>query len=818
MFGNYVKTLIRVVLRSRLHSAITVLGLTLGLTISLFITMFVWFETHYEVDFENADRTYRIESLVSAPGREDRLFNLSMGPLAELLRARLDYVEQMGRSRIEWHSYQVEGEEVFNAPTYLADQGFLDIFPLDFIYGGREGLKNQTSIIISESRANLLFGTSDVVGKIIQETDANPLNIVGVFRDLPENTHLTIDMLVPLNSPQQYISAETVETSWRNIPVQTYALLKRGAQPEQFSTDINRLVEETAASDASTTGSTAELLVQPIKDIHLYGGPYRSRNKPAGNVEQLGIISVIGFLVLSVACFNYVNISTARAMTRAREVAMRKVVGAAQRNLIVQFLGETLFYVGFSWFLSLVIIDALLPLVNDFMSRSLTSDLIWHSDVILWQMAILGVVIFASGLYPAFYLARFNPIKILKEQSTDVNRKISLRTILVVLQFAASVGLIIAASVIYIQTSYARNVELGFDQQDMVVLYGIGRGAAESVRLSTALDNAIVNQPGIISVSGSEALPSWDHQNEARLGKTGMVKEDFLSFNQLAVDLDYFETYKVSTVAGRMFSEEFAADTLQWDLENRDTVELPIVVNRTGARTLGYDTDVEAVDQAITVEMQTGREREARIIGVVADFHFRSIRNEIEPMVFYPDPSRFATMAVRIDPNQRDTAIESIRNGWNKVLSYQSMGYGYLDQAIIGQYVEDERLLVVIAVLAGIAILIAGLGLYGLAAFNLERRIKEIGIRKVLGANTGDIVGLVAWQFSQPVLAANLIAWPITWFAIHEWLSGFAYRIDLTLIPFLVTGIAALIVALLTVGGQAMNVARSNPVNALKYE
>nr|WP_255938840.1 ABC transporter permease [Kordiimonas sp. SCSIO 12610] len=811
--------LLRVALRSRLHSSITIFGLTLGLTISFLIMMFVWFETHYEVNFENSNRTYRVEALVTAPGRETMHYNMSMGPTAGLLLDRLDYVEQAGRSRIEWHSYQIEDGEVFNAPTYLADQGFLEIFFLDFIAGGKEGLQNQTSIIISESRAELLFGSTDVVGKVIQVTDGRPLNIVGVFKDLPENTHLTVDMLIPLNSPQQYIPAERVETSWRHISVQTYVLTKYEVDPVQFAADINKLVEDTAASDgASTTGSNAELIVEPIKDIHLFGGPYRSRNKPAGNPEQLRIISVIGILVLAVACFNYVNISTARAMTRAREVAMRKVVGAGQKNLVVQFLGETMFYVLLSWFLALVILDALLPIVNDFMSRNLTSSIIWNPGVVMWQVAILGVVIIASGLYPAFYLSRFNPIQILKEQTAHAHRKISLRTVLVVLQFAASVGLIIAASVIYIQTNYARNVELGFDKEDMIALYGIGRGPAESIRLSTALDNAIAGKPGIISVSGSEAQPSWDHQSEARLGTVGMAKEDYLSFNQLAVDLDYFETYKVDLVSGRAFSQEFASDTLQWDLEKRETVELPLIINKKGVRTLGFNSEIEAVDQTITIELWSGALREARIVGVVDDFHFRSIRNEIEPMVFYPDPSRFATMSVRIDPNQRDTAIESIQNGWNQVLSYQSMGYGYLDQAIIAQYVEDERLLIVVAVLAAIAILIAGLGLYGLAAFNLERRIKEIGIRKVLGAETGDIVRLVAWQFSQPVLFANLIAWPITWFAIHQWLAGFAYRIDLTLVPFLITGLAALIVAILTVGGQAMNVARSNPVNALKYE
>jgi putative ABC transport system permease protein len=818
MFANYLMILFRVALRSRLHSAITVLGLTLGLTVSLLVLIYVWFETHYEVDFEDAEKIYRVEALVSAPGRESTLYNTTMGPTANLLKERLDYIEEAGRSRIEWHSYKVKDGEPFNAPTYFVDTGFLNIFPLEFIAGGKEGLANATSVVISESRANLLFGSSDVVGKVIEETDARPLNIVGVFKDLPENTHLTIDMLAPLNAPQKYISNERVDVSWRGLPVQTYIKVSKAIDLDIMVADINKLILETAAVDGTTNGRTAEFLVLHIQDIHLYGGPYRSRNKPGGNAQQLGVLTIIGLLVLAVACFNYVNISTARAMMRAREVAMRKVVGANHKQLISQFLGETMLYVVLSWFLSLVLIEAFLPFLNDFMSRDLSTSIIWRNDVVLWQVCMLGLVILMSGIYPAFYLSRFNPIKILKEQSTDVNRKISLRSILVVLQFAVSVGLITAASIIYIQTQYARDVELGFDQNDLIALYGVGRGARESTRLTRALDQAISSQPGVISVSPAQANPDWDHQDEAKLGFVGTAPQDFISFNQLRVDLDYFETYRIDMLAGRQFSEDFANDRIQWDLEARDGVELPIILNEVGARKMGFDTASDAIGQAIAIETSPGQEKDARIVGVSKDFHFRSIHNEIEPMVFYPDPTRFSTITVRIDPTRRAEAIESIRKGWNQELSFQEMGYDYLDQSIIAQYDQEERLLIAVGVLAGIAIIIASLGLYGLAAFNLERRIKEIGIRKVLGADTSDIVRLVAWQFSRPVLVANLIAWPVTWFAIHEWLSGFAYRIDLTILPFLVTAIVALILAIVTVGSQAMNVARSNPVNALKYE
>ena len=818
MFSNYIKTLFRVALRSRLHSIITILGLSLGLTISLLVLIYVWFETHYEVDFSDAGRIHRVETLVSAPGRDSILYNTAMGPVADLLKERSDYVEEAGRSRIEWHSYKIEGEEPFNAPTYFADPGFLNIFPLEFVAGGREGLANNTSIIISESRATLLFGSTDVVGRVIEETDAQPLNIVGVFKDLPENTHLTIDILAPLSAPQKYLSDERVNVSWRGLPVQTYIRLKDGVDLNVVAADVDQLIRANAPSSDNTNGRTAEFLVQPIKDIHLYGGPYRSRNKPAGNVQQLSVLSIIGLLVLSVACFNYVNISTARAMTRAREVAMRKVVGANQQQLVGQFLGETLLYVGLSWFLSLVLIEALLPFVNEFMSRELTTSIIWRSDVVIWQAAILGLVTVLSGLYPAFYLSRFNPIKILKEQSTDVNRRISLRSILVVLQFAVSVGLITATSIIYIQTQYAREVELGFDQSDLVVLYGVGRGPQESARLTRALDLAISKQPGVISVSPSQALPDWDHQDEAKLGFVDTAKEDYTSFNQLRVDLDYFETYRIDMLAGRQFSEDFAGDRIQWDLEARDGVELPIILNETGVKKMGFDTVDAAIDQAISIETSAGQVKDARIVGVSKDFHFRSIHNEIEPMVFYPDPTRFATLTVRIDPTQRAVAIESIRQGWNQELSFQEMGYSYLDQEIIAQYYQEERLLIAVGILAGIAIVIASLGLYGLAAFNLERRIKEIGIRKVLGAKTTDIVRLMTWQFSRPVIVANLIAWPLTWVFISDWLSTFAYRIDLTLMPFVVTGLVALILAALTVGGQAVHIARSNPVNSLRYE
>ncbi len=819
MFANYFAILMRIALRSRLHSIIIIFGLTLGLSVSLMIMLYAWFETHYDTNHPEADRLYRVETTISSPGRADRLFTSTMGPLAGVLEEELSSVELAARMRVEWHNYSVEGYEGFTTQTYFVDPGFLTLFPLDFIEGQNGDLSDPTAIYLSESRAKLIFGDEPAVGQLLNEDDGVVLTVKGIFKDFQENSHLAIDTLAPLTAGQMYTSREQLDTSWRNIPVQTYVRLRDNAEPAVVRNEIKSLIERFSPQDDTNNGTqTGDFSLMAVPDIHLEGGPYNSRLKLGGNKTQLTVLTSIGVLVLIVACFNYVNMATARAMTRAREVAMRKVVGAKKRHLFAQFLSETFLYVIFSWFIALVLIDTALPYVNSFIGRDLTTDYIWQSDVIALQIIVIIGVTFASGLYPTLYLSRFNPIRILKEQTADSTWKISLRTILVVLQFAVSVGLIIASSIIYVQTKYARNIDLGFDKSDTVVLYGVGRGRTETVRLTSALDKAIANQPGVVSISGSQALPSWNHNSEARLGLIGMQEDNFLSFNQLAVDLDYFETYRVKSVAGRLYSEDFATDRLQWDLENRNSVDLPIILNETGARQLGFATPQEAVDTAITIEVSTGRQRAARIVGVVEDFHFKSIHNTIDPMVFYPDPTRFTAMTVRIDATLRGDAIDSIRQGWKQVLPYQNMGYEYLEQNILAQYLQEERLLVAVGILAVVAILIALLGLYGLAAFHLERRIKEIGIRKVLGAESKDIVQLVTWQFARPVIMANLVAWPITWFFMNEWLAGFAYRIEVSLIPFLITGLVAVGFAAFTVAWQALSIARANPIRALRYE
>lgn len=822
MFMHFAKTLMRVAARSRMHSVITVAGLAIGLAVCLLALVAVWQETHYDQHHPHADRLYMVETNVQFPGREAVLRNVSMAPLAEALKEAGVGVEQTTRVRNQWHTYWRGDNLDVSSPAFFVDPSFLEMFPLEFLAGSNDtAFTTPNSVLLSESMAERFFGQENALGQTISASKTHDLTVTGVFKDLPESTHMAFDFVMPMNAPHIRFS-DTHRTSWQQLPVMTYFRLAEDAPLAPVEAALKRLADDRVeASQTNEAGDKVTLRTSliAVPDIYLEGGPYPAQFKAPGDSEKLAGLAVIGALVLVVACFNHVNIFTARAMARAREVALRKVVGASRGQLIVQFLSEAAFYCLLAWGVALAATELLLPSFAELLGRTLNSELLWQADVLGAQIALLVVVILVSGIYPAFYLSRFTPEGVMKTGAANIGSgRFNLRAILVVMQFAISIGLVISAAVIFAQTKFTQNKDLGFDAENLMVLHGVRRSPAGTIALTSALDKAISAQPGIVSVSGASAMPSWDFHDEARMRLEGQGAEEYRSIGKLSVDMDYLETYRVPVIAGRGFSDEYAADRLQWQLEERDGTAMPVVVNERMLRTLGINDAASAVGAGAYLEVNPGSERQVTIVGVIQDFHFRSLRSAISPMVLYPDPSAFNTLTVRIDPAQRDVALRSIEEGWRQVLPAQSVNPDFVDRDIVGQYQAEEQQLLVVGLLAGLAVVIAMLGLYGLAAFSIERRIKEIGIRKVLGARIEDIVRLMVWQFSKPVIAANLIAWPMAWYFARTWLDSFAYRIDLTPIPFLAAGGLALFVAGAIVAGQAIRTSHANPIHALRYE
>lgn len=821
MLRHHLNVLIRVAVRSGIHSFVTIVGLALGLTVCLLALVTVWQETHYDTYHRDADRLYMVETRLALPGRQEVLRNTSMAPLAQAAQDTMPQVAAAARVWRQWDSYWRGDNLNFSMPAYFVDPSFFDMFSFDMIAGDPAALfSTPNAALLSESMAQNMFGGADALGQTISEARRTDLTVVGIYRDLPQSTHLDVDLIVPMTAPHIRLSDRRA-TAWDNLSVVTYLKLAPGAQADSVDAAITRLLEDrfsATAGDASERG-TLETSLIPVTDIHLWGGPYEWPMKPRGDADRLLTLATIGGLVLLIACFNHINISTARAMLRSREVALRKVVGARRSQLIVQFLGEAALYCACAWTLALALTEVFLPHFSALIGVDVPGAALWDGRLLILQALLFAAVTVVSGMYPALYLSRFHPEQILRGSGGSTARhRVSLRSVLVVLQFAISIALVIATAVIYGQTRFAHDADLGFEAENLIALYGIGRGPEGTIRLSSALDDSISHQPGVISVAGASAMPSWDYRSEARIRAGGTAAEAFQSVGQVAVDLDYVETYGLTVLAGRGFSEDYAADRVQWDLGARGASDLPLIINQQAVLALGYQTNEEALDQTTIIEVSPGVERSGTIVGIVRDFHFRSLRSAIGPMVLYPDPTQFSALTVKIDPARREEAIAGIEKGWQAVLANQGISRDFVDRDIQAQYGAEMRQLNVIGLLAVLAVVIATMGLYGLATFSIERRIKEIGIRKVLGAGTGHIVRMMVWQFSQPVLVANLIAWPTAWYFASNWLERFAYRIELTPTPFAVAAMMALLVAGLVVGLQALRTAQTNPVHALRYE
>ncbi|MEO1573793.1 MAG: FtsX-like permease family protein, partial [Pseudomonadota bacterium] len=598
--------------------------------------------------------------------------------------------------------------------------------------------------------------------------------------------------------------------------VHTYLRLAPGVNAASVSDAVQSMAHRNMpAPDGMQIEDAVRVRLEPIAALHLNGKAYAQRPTAiTGNRTALVIATTVALLVLVVACINSINIATARSADRAHEVGLRKVVGASRTQLVVQFLGESALLVLMATVGALVIAEVSAGPVGSFVGRELSLGVLLQPTAMLSFLGLIVLVILLSGLYPAFVLANYKPARIF--QRGGKRGGLSLRSALVVFQFVTSIALMVLAGTVWEQVRYLESADLGFNRDDVVLLAGVRRGPAGTISLTRQLDQAIEGKPGILHVSGAHSSPSWDYADEARLRQSSAPKDTAATVDRLAVDVDFFDVLRVEPVAGRVFDMDFGPDRAQWDLAARADTELPMVLNAAAVATMGYGSPNDVIGEALNLELAAGDDRAGRVVGVVPDFHFKSLKSKIRPMVFFPDPARFNVMMVRIDGRNRDEALASLEAGWNQVLPEQAMTRNYLDRDLVGLYVTEQRQFTMLALLAAIAIFIAMLGLVGLLAHAVASRRKEISMRKVLGAEIGDVLRLFLWQFSRPVLVAAVIAWPIAWLLGERWLAGFAYRIDLSWWLFAVAGLAALMVTWLLTAMQVVKVSRTPPAEVLQ--
>ena len=831
MVKNYLTIALRGILRHKLYSFINIAGLAIGLACVILIMLFVRDELSYDGWIPGSDRLYRVEVTFYPPGRPAVPLAQTPMPLPPAMRDQIPEVRAATRLALEFMAITV-GDRHFSERVTVVDPNFLQVIPLPLVAGDpRTVLAHPESVVLSQSMARKYFGDADPIGKTIAplkpacapgaascDNSTVPLKVTGVMRDLPHNTQLYIDMLVPNTSVVDRIDQDTKHNWLTNNNSFGYVVLAAGADAARVAAKTKAMIDRSADLsryvNVKLSGSQImQARLVPFRDAHLTTDQYHGM-KPPGSWTTIYGLSAIGILILLVACFNFMNLATARATLRAREISLRKCVGATRLQLITQFLGESVLLALVALVLALALVEIVLPLYGSILQVPL--GLHYLADWPL-MLAFAGIAILAGllgGFYPALVISGFRPAAVLRANSSANPGSGALRTTLVVLQFAVSIGLGIAATVVFRQIDFARHLDLGF-RRDNIVITSTNRLSPAGME---AFAQALAKGPGVISVARSS--------HTAFGGATGDVlpvqkpgDPQMFSPTQFAVTPEYFQLYGIKILAGRALSADRGEDVYSYDYGGPGGVGDAakneghnVMVNALLARTLGY-----APQDIVGKSFIFGKAR-MRVAGVTADTLTEGVRTAALPMVYVYSRESPQNISVRIEPGRTQEAMAYIERTFHAFVPNIPVSDGFLSDSFERLYITDEKQGAMFAVFVVIAIVIACMGLFGLAAFTASRRTKEIGIRKVFGARIRDVVVLLLWQFSVPVLIANLIAWPAAWYYLHGWLEGFAYRITLSPLYFLGAGLVALLIAWATVFSHARRVAGANPIHALRYE
>ncbi|MCC6917819.1 MAG: ABC transporter permease [Alphaproteobacteria bacterium] len=832
MLQNYVTVALRNLAKHKLYSFINIAGLAVALASALLIMLFVRDELSFDKQMPDHERLYRAEATFAPPGRDPLRMGSTMFPLAGVLKSEIAGVEDA--TRIGQQSSAVKyGDKLFFEEVHPADPNFFQLLRFPLLKGDPATvLARPNTLVISERIAKKYFGDEDPVGKTVTLDEKFPLEVTGVMADVPANSHLDIDILLPIGSDaDRYYAHGGADNpgaqSWTSINHNTYFRVAPGtsiaAVEAQFPAMVRRHVDPAAIG--LPTGSDAwdllKISAMPYGRIHFSpNGALAVASRPPGDWATVYGFTMIAALILLIAAINFMNLATARATQRAREVAMRKVVGARRRQLVIQFLGESVLIALCALVLALALVELLLPAFASFVDRPITLSYLGDWDVMLGIVLAAVVTGLLGGLYPALILSGFRPATVLKSNRSGQGGSGGLRAALVIVQFAISIGLGIVASVVYGQTLYARSYDLGLHKENRLILTGIGRD--QVTPLLDTMRTQLLAIPGVTGVAGSDIEPFSGNENNTIMRQPEHPDEAIL-VRQLVVEPEFFDAYGMKIVAGRPLSRERGEDRSPAAKFGDDEPDnLSIVINEAAARRLGY-TPAEAIGKVLREDISVGtnegeRLRTRVIVGVVQDAHFDSLRQPVFPTRYIYNPHFLNHYVVATDGRDTPAVVEQVRQVWDRLVPALPARLGFVDQNYDALYAQDALRGQMFGLFSGLAVLIACLGLFGLAAFTAERRTKEIGVRKVFGANVGNIVALLLWQFSKPVLIANLIAWPVAWYYLTGWLDGFAYRIDLSPLYFIAAGLGALVIAWLTVTMHSLRVARAKPVLALRYE
>ncbi|MFC2158459.1 ABC transporter permease [Acidobacteriota bacterium] len=802
MIKNYMKIAMRNIRKYKAYSIINIVGLAIGMACCVLILLYIQDELSYDRYHEHSDRIYRIVDSITVRGGEEHHFALTSAPIGPALKRDFPEVEEVMRLYPRRRMVSTGDKKYYEDDLIYADESLFHVFSLHLIEGSPDtALTSPHSVVISEEIASKYFGTQKALDKTLRIEDEDFL-VTGIMQEMSPKSHFFADMIVSMKTVSQDPELQKAYfQNWVRHEFYTYVLLREGYSGMDLQAKLPAFIEKNAAQQIKAVlGGSLVSLVQPLKRIHLHSN-LQAEIRPNSDIKYVYIFSVIAFFILLIACVNFMNLATARSANRSKEVGLRKVVGASRFLLIKQFLGESLLFTFFSLLLAAALVISFLPSFNALTGKAIEANQLGSIAVLGFTLFILIFVGIVSGSYPAFFLSRHDPAQVLKRFSRMGGKSPWLRKGLVVGQFGISIILIISTVVVFNQLDYLRNKKLGFDKEH-VVLVPIRdnslRKNAESIKAE------LQQNPGIGDVTMANAFPGGRAAGDVVRLITEEGDKTYTT-QMIYADADYLKTMGIEIIQGRDFSKEMGTDA-----------DSAFIVNEAAVQLMQLDDPLRAELEYGYSDDEVGKR--GKIIGVARDYQFQSLKAKIAPLVIHIWPYGIRSYAIRIRPANIPATLSFIESKWKVLDPGHPFEYSFMDETFDRIYRSEEKLGQIFGIFSGLAIFIASLGLFGLALFTVEQRTKEIGIRKVLGASAGNILFTVSREFGFLVLLANVVAWPLSYLLMHNWLKGFVYRTGIEPWIFFLAAGTALVIAMMTVGFQALKAAVADPIDSLRYE
>ena len=803
MLLSYFKVIFRHLWKNRVFTIINITGLVIAITACLLILQDVGYELSFDHFFKNNTRLYRLQFNRIQQGKsmlQSARTNTAIGPT---MLKEIPEVIGMSRGGIEECLIYYNDIKINDQRVFWVDKSFLKLFPIELIQGDADkALTEPFTTVLSEKQARVYFGSDNPLGKSVVLNEGLHFTVTGVFKDLPPNSHLKLDFLMSLSTGFD-MGWASESGDWHADWVYTYILLQKDADPKLVEAKIPKLIKK-YMPNLEETNTQYQFLLTPITAIHL-DSHLDGEMEPGGDRTSVYALLLLALLILIMAWINFINLSTALSMNRSKEVGIRKTIGALKHQLVTQFLLESVIVNVMALVFSIAVVILVRHNFAQLTGKPLEFEYWWQTNLILWIAMIFVAGILLSGFYPAFMLSSFKPIMVLKGKMYGNRQRINLRRVLVIFQYAVSIALIAGALIIYRQISFMRHQQLGFDKEQMLVLY-----TPKTLNLDTTrstwfrkFETMLSGYNDIVHVAASDVLPGEEIilRNES-VKVMGRDVQNEVSFAVADVSYQFLDCFGLKLIAGRNFKEDYFSD--------RNAV----LINEAALKQLGFNRPEAAINEQITIGNHN-----FSIIGVIHDYHHEGLQHSIEPMIFIHNYNYlFGYYTVKINTKNMPQVVKYIKSKWQELFPMAPFDYFFLDDFFNNQYQSDQRFGNIFTLFTSLAIVIACLGLFGLSTFTTLQRTKEIGIRKVMGANIIEIIWLISSDFAKWILLSFVMAFPVIYWSLHQWLQHFAYKIDIEWWVFVIAACLILFISALTVSYQTIKAANSNPVKALRYE